>query len=262
MHILALFVGGTIPVNLSSFNSSNNVFKTYEVLQGSADISIENIPFDFGYLLIQVHSFKNPVSLSNTSDFAPDTYVNGTNIGLIFIQDMSSYVQYYLSSDPNVNKTILLSVIGHNIKDPIPGGCNLTFDVKIAPFQKVTNEYNLIRVDAQAPALYDGYCPEGEIRIEMYHMYLEEWDLTEAGYFAGIEKMLTVNGVEQNGRKQFRMVAMFKRIVMKQYRSIGKSCMVLWYFLGYSCALRDIVSSKSHYFSPDISSPQFLLTLF
>ncbi|GJQ77317.1 hypothetical protein Trydic_g20735 [Trypoxylus dichotomus] len=193
--------GGTIHVNLSSLNSSNNVFKTYEILQGSADIFIDDIPFDFGYLLIQVHCFKQSILLSNTSDFTPDTYVNGTNIGLIFMRDLNASAQYYLSSDSNVNKTILLSIVGHDIKDPIPGGCNLTFDVKIAPFQKITNEYNLVRVDAQAPALYDGFCPEGDIRIEMYHMYLEEWDLTEAGYFAGIEKMLTANSVELHGRK-------------------------------------------------------------
>lgn len=85
--------------------------------------------------------------------------------------------------------------------DPIPGGCNLTFDVEIAPFQKVTNEYNLITVDAQAPGFYNGQCPEGQIEIEMYHIYLEEWDLSQAGYFAGIEKMLSANAVRANGRK-------------------------------------------------------------
>lgn len=85
--------------------------------------------------------------------------------------------------------------------DPIPGGCNLTFDVEIAPFQKVTNLNELIRVDAQAPALYNNVCPQEEIKIEMYHMYLLLWDFYEGVYFRAIENMLTVKEIEVNGRK-------------------------------------------------------------
>lgn len=118
-HVIVFVIGDTININLSSLNSSDNVYKTYKILQGSAEFSIEDIPFDYGYLLIQVHSFKNAVSLSNNSDFDPDTYVNGTNIGLIYIKEWGTLPRYYLQGDPNINITILLVVVGHNIKGKI-----------------------------------------------------------------------------------------------------------------------------------------------
>ncbi|KAI4463929.1 transmembrane 7 superfamily member 3 [Holotrichia oblita] len=188
-------------ISLDSLNSTNNVYKSYQILEGSAYLKVQDIPFDFGYLLIQVHSLKEPVVLSNTSDFVADTYVNGTNIGLIYITDGENKLEYYLSSKPNANTTILLVIIGHDIKDPIPGGCNLTYDIEIAPFQKVTNLNELIRVDAQAPALHNNECPQEGIKIEMYHMYWQEWDFTEGEYFRAIEKMLTVKDVEAHGRR-------------------------------------------------------------
>lgn len=109
-------IGDTIFISLNSLNSTNNVYKSYQTLQRSANIAIEDIPYDFGYLIIQVHSFKQPVSLWNTNDFDPQAYVNGTNIGLVYIVAADDIPQYYLSTQTDVNMTILLVIIGHDLK--------------------------------------------------------------------------------------------------------------------------------------------------
>lgn len=63
-----------------------------------------------------MHSFKQPVSLWNTNDFDPQAYVNGTNIGLVYIVAADDIPQYYLSTQTDVNMTILLVIIGHDLK--------------------------------------------------------------------------------------------------------------------------------------------------
>lgn len=85
--------------------------------------------------------------------------------------------------------------------DPIPGGCNLTFKTKIAPYQNITYTNELIIAEAQAASVFAENCEENNVGIEMYHLYLNEWDFTQLSYFKGIESMLIVDRIITNGRR-------------------------------------------------------------
>lgn len=86
---------------------------------------------------------------------------------------------------------------------PIPGGCNLSFKTKLAPYQllKLVNE--MIIVDAQAPSIPGSRCERTHASIELYHLYLKEHDYDKENYFDGLEKMLTVDAIRTYGNKVF-----------------------------------------------------------
>lgn len=87
------------------------------------------------------------------------------------------------------------------IVDPIPGGCSTTFDFDIAPYQIVTYTTELIIVDAQSASINNHICEEQLDNLEMYHLYLDEWVFSEDQYFEGIQQMITVKAIKENGRK-------------------------------------------------------------
>lgn len=86
---------------------------------------------------------------------------------------------------------------------PIPGGCNLTFQTEVAPYQLVKLLDDMIRVDAQAPSVSGSLCELAHTTVEFYHLYLKERDYAEDNYFDGVEKMLTVDAIRAYGNKVF-----------------------------------------------------------
>lgn len=87
------------------------------------------------------------------------------------------------------------------ILDPIPGGCNLSFSNMVAPYQIVSSNEEYITVDTQPPSAYGVSCDDNKIHVEMYQLFLGEYDKNENNYFAGITSMLTVDNIRANGRK-------------------------------------------------------------
>lgn len=59
----------------------------------------------------------------------------------------------------------------------------------------------MIRVQAQAPSLNGVLCELFKIRVEFYHLYVDERDYSRDGYFEAIEKMLTAEDIVNYGRK-------------------------------------------------------------
>lgn len=86
--------------------------------------------------------------------------------------------------------------------DPIPGGCNMEFSVEVAPYLEVSYTSALIKVKSQLaspPAPFS--CTTGSMDYQVFHLYLEERDFESTSYFDGIRKMLTVNRIQQHGKK-------------------------------------------------------------
>jgi len=90
---------------------------------------------------------------------------------------------------------------------PIPGGCNMEFDIEIAPFQKLHVKNETITVDIQpASALAaNGYSIPCNKTLEhkMYRLYLPSQDFTPETYFKAITSMLTVQNIIQSGNEVF-----------------------------------------------------------
>lgn len=74
---------------------------------------------------------------------------------------------------------------------PVPGGCNMEFEVETAPYLKVRHSDAMIEVNAQ-PSLGPGSsCTRDVVIHDFYRMYMPEKDFSEQIYFSAIQSMLT-----------------------------------------------------------------------
>ncbi|XP_018562655.1 transmembrane 7 superfamily member 3-like [Anoplophora glabripennis] len=197
-----------VEVDLSNYwpNSPTiNVFQKYITLsEDVTTVNILNINDDVGFLIIQVHSYVENITLSYNSTLQLHSFVTGTNVGLIYGYGESSANFYIFRNVPNnqhVYDSFLLVVTVYDAMDPVPGGCNLSFANMVAPYQIVSSNEEYITVESQPPSGYGVSCDDNKIQIEMYHLFMGEYDKSINGYFEGITKMLTVENVRANGRK-------------------------------------------------------------
>lgn len=77
----------------------------------------------------------------------------------------------------------------------------MTFPTQISPYQLVNYTDELIKVDIQAPLIKDHICEDHLGVLDMYHLYLEEWNFEKTEYFSKIQSLLTVDDIIRNGRK-------------------------------------------------------------
>jgi hypothetical protein len=83
----------------------------------------------------------------------------------------------------------------------------MEFSVEIAPYLITAFTESVILVDSQpasAPVPRDRApvaCESQHIQHEMYHMFLTERDFTSDSYFDALLKMMTVQGIQSNGKK-------------------------------------------------------------
>ncbi|KAK2101795.1 Transmembrane 7 super member 3 [Saguinus oedipus] len=145
----------------------------------------------------------------------PNASETGTDSGLVFIlrPEQSTCTWYLETSDtePVQNMAILLS---YSEKDPIPGGCNLEFDLDIDP--NIYLEYNFFETTIKFAPANLGYargadppsCDAGtdqdsrwRLQYDVYQYFLPENDLTEDMMLTHLQRMVTVPQVKANALK-------------------------------------------------------------
>lgn len=103
-----------INVDLSNYHPSANGLNTfsdnYELEKDQVKLDIFNINDDVGFLVIQVHSFLENVTLSELSKFSLHSYVTGTNIGLLWANDGTDATMYLLR-DIKVAPTVKIMLV-------------------------------------------------------------------------------------------------------------------------------------------------------
>lgn len=78
----------------------------------------------------------------------------------------------------------------------------MIFNTEIAPYQLLSYDDNIVRVDAQSAGLANQSCESRyQPRLDMYHMYLPERNNNFDVYFDVIKMMLTVDGIKKNAKK-------------------------------------------------------------
>lgn len=109
---------GAVYISLADYNATNpgsQVFTANPILQDQSNviIHITNVlKRDIKFFVIQVHSFQVDVVLSNNINFMPNTYVNGTNIGLVQIVTGASDYQFFVKNKYiQFNNTVLIAVV-------------------------------------------------------------------------------------------------------------------------------------------------------
>ncbi|CAH1159932.1 unnamed protein product [Phaedon cochleariae] len=217
-----------IDIDLSRFHpgpENHSVFrKYYTITEDSTKINITNINDDVGMFIIQVHTFVENVTLSTNLELTLHSYVTGTNVGLLWGSDESSSMFYVLRNIAVQKEVrILLVVTLYDEYDPVPGGCNLSFDTPVAPYQVITYNDEYLSVNSQAPSAYGVSCDEDRVEVAMFHLYLPEYDNNNETYFHGIEKMLTVKNILKYGTQVSVPENYFKyRRLYSSYKGTGE----------------------------------------
>ncbi|RZC42089.1 transmembrane 7 superfamily member 3-like, partial [Asbolus verrucosus] len=212
-----------ITFDLSDYDPTNATTATQKLLVnltvGLTQIQVTNIPDDIGFFIVQVHSYPYNVTLSSSYKMKKQNTIKGTNIGLVSLNQKKT--TFYVKSK-NFS-TALIVVVIYKTGDPIPGGCNLTFNTENAPYQLISFTDDLIIVQSQPPSAIGTTCEKNNVLVELYHLYLHEDDFKQSRYFNGLEKMLTVDAIKVNGYKVTTVDGYFKyRKLYSAYRGVGQ----------------------------------------
>ncbi|CAG9856293.1 unnamed protein product [Phyllotreta striolata] len=199
----------TINIDLSTFHpgdENSNVLKHYyNITDRITAINVARIADDVGFFVIQAHTFIENVTLSNSTQPVEGSSSTGTNIGLVWLakeQKWEPFARFYLTRNAPIDNSIrLLLVINvYDERDPVPGGCNLSFETDIAPYQIAEYTDDVIIVKSQPPSVDgSGRCDDKKVQVDLYHLYLGERDNTIESYFDNIEKMLSVRDIMGHG---------------------------------------------------------------
>ncbi|XP_037370091.1 transmembrane 7 superfamily member 3 [Talpa occidentalis] len=182
---------------------------------------LRHISSNVTFLIFQIHSQYQNTTISFSKTLLPNTSSTGTDKGLVFIlrpeQSMCTWHLETLDAEPVHNLAIALS---YSKRDPIPGGCNLEFDLDIDP--NIYLEYNFFETTIKFAPANLGYargadpplCDVGmgpdsrwRLRYDVFQYFLPEKDLTQKGLLQHLQKMATVPEVTASGVKVATLTA-------------------------------------------------------
>ncbi|XP_076273682.1 transmembrane 7 superfamily member 3-like isoform X2 [Rhynchophorus ferrugineus] len=206
------------------------------------------------FLIFQVHTYIESVTLSYSKETKPSRHVNGTNVGLYWGKNMmSNYtnrpITFFINRFKNIDKPLnaLLIINTYDYNDPIPGGCNHSFETEVAPYQKIVYDTNSIYVSAQAPSNYTGLfpnCDPTNISTVPYYMFISKIpQMSEDLYFGAINKMITIADIHKYGIPVKQKVEYLK---FKQQYSIVKGT-------GYVFTMVSTLNYRTSLYVPAIS---------
>uniref|UniRef100_A0A9L0JYL9 Transmembrane 7 superfamily member 3 n=1 Tax=Equus asinus TaxID=9793 RepID=A0A9L0JYL9_EQUAS len=218
-------VGGAETVGNSSeglLEFSMGTFRYFELNRPFPEEAIlRHISSNVTFLIFQIHSQYQNTTISFSKTPLPNTSGTGTDKGLVFIlrpeQSMCTWYLETLDAEPVQNVAIPLSYSG---RDPIPGGCNLEFDLDIDP--NIYLEYNFFETTIKFAPANLGYargtdpppCDIGtgrdsrwRLQYDVYQYFLPENDLTEEGLLQHLQRMAEVPQVVANAIKVVTLTA-------------------------------------------------------
>ncbi|XP_008640702.1 PREDICTED: transmembrane 7 superfamily member 3 [Corvus brachyrhynchos] len=182
---------------------------------------IRNIASNVTVVIFQVHAQQSDVVIS--FDKTPLVNSSGTGVdkGLVSIlrPEQTVCTWYLRALDAGQVLSTAIS-IPYMEKDPIPGGCNLEFDLEVDP--NIYLDYTLVDIHIKFAPANLGYtrganppsCDSGtgqnsrwRLRYDVYQYFLPESDLSEMVLMSHIRKMSGVQSIKANGIKMLTLTA-------------------------------------------------------
>ncbi|XP_061438196.1 transmembrane 7 superfamily member 3 [Rhineura floridana] len=189
-----------------------------------AEAVLRNIASNVTVVIFQFHTHHKNVTIS--FDKKPSTNNSGTgeDKGLVSIlQPQQTVCTWYLQA---VDTNHLLSTavsFPYAERDPIPGGCNLEFDLDIDP--NIYLEYNMAETRIKfapanlgcmrgtSPPLCDSVASwdsRWRLTYDIYQYFLPENDLSEASFVSHMRKMSEVQNIRAHGVKMMTLTSQDK----------------------------------------------------
>nr|CAH7761451.1 unnamed protein product [Callosobruchus chinensis] len=220
-----------IAIDLSRYSPDRNpLYKGY--FYSTSDrtkITLSNIAQDVGFLVVQVHTQFENVTLSNSSKIVYGSYVSGTNLGLVWSASATTATFYLLRNIKVGNEVHFLLAV--------------TVYDEYAPFEVISYTNDYLTVKSQPASAYGVSCDANPIKIEMFHYYFNHYDSDSQTYFDGIAKMLTVGGIRNHSRLVGKDIGYRKHNRMfSNYRGRGRVFVVVASYKGRSAAYVPAVS--------------------
>ncbi|KAI4491166.1 hypothetical protein M0802_010387 [Mischocyttarus mexicanus] len=204
------FDNNDISISLLNY-PENEAFKKRITLAPASNyaINISDIPSIVSFLIFQVHTYQYNITLSYDKlnlNKVSNRSLFGSNIGLYIIPKKDG-LTFFIKNDNVKNVEALLAIVSYSKQAPVPGGCNMEFDIEVAPYQKLLVNDSIVIVDSQPASLpstndeIKKRCEKYTINPEAYRFYLTEQDFSVESYFNAITDMLTVTDIIRNGEK-------------------------------------------------------------
>ncbi|XP_076273687.1 transmembrane 7 superfamily member 3-like isoform X6 [Rhynchophorus ferrugineus] len=244
----------SIVIDLYSLDCQGLYKNNYVLSEDTTAVILLGLNDNCRFLIFQVHTYIESVTLSYSKETKPSRHVNGTNVGLYWGKNMmSNYtnrpITFFINRFKNIDKPLnaLLIINTYDYNDPIPGGCNHSFETEVAPYQKIVYDTNSIYVSAQAPSNYTGLfpnCDPTNISTVPYYMFISKIpQMSEDLYFGAINKMITIADIHKYGIPVKQKVEYLK---FKQQYSIVKGT-------GYVFTMVSTLNYRTSLYVPAIS---------
>ncbi|RWS00788.1 transmembrane 7 superfamily member 3-like protein, partial [Dinothrombium tinctorium] len=172
-----------------------------------------NIPSDAKYVLFESHLYGQNITLSYDYPYyykklSSQRSITGSDIGLVQILEPQATETFIWLLNPNDNIVEILVIISyHSTKEPLPGGCNLEFNVEISPFLKLYNDGIETRLEYQraSTGAPRGVSPlscdttNRQIVYEVYVYFMAENDYSKKETYRALQLMDNAKSVQQYG---------------------------------------------------------------
>nr|XP_060634223.1 transmembrane 7 superfamily member 3 [Anolis sagrei ordinatus] len=189
-----------------------------------AEAVLKNISSNVTVIIFQIHTHHQNVTISFDKKSSITNSGTGPDIGLVSIlQPQQTVCTWYLQA-VNANSVLSTAVpYSYTERDPIPGGCNLEFNLDVDP--NIYLEYNMAETNIKfapanlghgrdaKPPLCDSVTnreSRSRLRYDVYQYFLPENDLSETAFVSHMRKMSQVQNIKANGVKLMTLTSQDK----------------------------------------------------
>ncbi|CAG5076300.1 Similar to TM7SF3: Transmembrane 7 superfamily member 3 (Homo sapiens) [Cotesia congregata] len=243
--------------NTSQRNGQAFYIKTTLPSSKATLVLIKNSPSSLSFIIIQAHAQENLTLITKNAQKV--SRIAGTNIGLQLDSKLIKDTQINVINDKNKTVPALIAITAYTFKAPVPGGCNMEFDIEVSPYQRLMLTNSTIIIDSQPASapLINGLklpCEKNLVTYEIYRLYTDESDFNNETYFSTIIKMLTVDDIIKNAVKIPTSASRSPmRKVYSSYPRTGSAYVMIATFGNHSSAYVPIFSYGCTPFSTEIS---------
>ncbi|XP_056878633.1 transmembrane 7 superfamily member 3 [Takifugu flavidus] len=226
------------------------------------------IPVDVAFVTLQFHTQDHNATLSYYRVLRPGSFLTAVDSGLLSaLQPAQMSVSWFLSSPAGTSVTGTGLVLSYSSTDPVPGACNMEFNLEVDP--NVYVRYNLYETTIRfAPAnlgsdrgvtpppcdASTGADTRWRLQYDVYQYFLPENDLSQHSLFSAIQAVADVRGLTQKGRRV--MTLSFTELTLAAFTSIPGQGVV------YSVVVRDpLLNSSASYLPVHTYACSFASTL-
>ncbi|XP_035827933.1 transmembrane 7 superfamily member 3 isoform X2 [Aplysia californica] len=166
------------------------------------------------FMVIQLHSQIEEISLSSSPTFSHSTTKTGSSAGLVtMVSNGNHSIVWYVSANSTENVTALAHVELYTVDDPLPGGCNQVFNMELDPsiqldysdhWTKAWFQWsNFATADGELPLDCESPVLQTALEYKVYVLFMDQKNLHADHFFSSVQKMLTPGQVSSNGFEVF-----------------------------------------------------------